>query len=357
MTSATLKKKPINSRMNSWRDKLPAYARARDFGKKDVITAYVENEEDVPFWKSIFQKYVPELEFRFEYNSKSDSSRGKAGLLRMLDNTATGDNLILCVDSDYDYLIGNQLINDDPFIFQTYAYAIENYKCAPKNLGLLCTEASACEETIEDFDFVIFMERYSEIVYPFFLYILHFKKTEHQQMLLNEHIITEPLIHEKELKNAFAIPPGEVHIENHGETILENLEARIQNVIQQLTEKHPDIDLKAIEEELQNKFNISPENICWFLHGHILYSNVQVLLEKVTLTISKKKIQKLEAHESNPDRLKQSKGEYANRKADVKQLLRTNHTKCLIYEDSTPYMKKIGQDLIHFRNVRKPLIT
>ncbi|TGO02534.1 hypothetical protein PN36_23425 [Candidatus Thiomargarita nelsonii] len=66
-------------------------------------------------------------------------ARGKEEVLKI----QAGEYLLLCVDSDYDYLLQDatevsKRINQEPYIFQTYAYSIENYKCYAESLRGVC---------------------------------------------------------------------------------------------------------------------------------------------------------------------------------------------------------------------------
>ena len=105
------------------------------------ITAYVENIEDEIFWEYVFTKYAPSLKIIFYPHSRD--SEFKSGVQEVLkEKDKTGKNLILCIDSDFRYLLQDKEINDNPFIFQTYTYSIENHKCAPQNLNRIVKTAS-----------------------------------------------------------------------------------------------------------------------------------------------------------------------------------------------------------------------
>lgn len=54
-----------------------------------------------------------------------------------------GRDMIACVDADYDYILqgatemSRQML-ENPYIFHTYAYAIENFQCYAKGLHETC---------------------------------------------------------------------------------------------------------------------------------------------------------------------------------------------------------------------------
>lgn len=85
----------------------------------------------------------------------------------------SGPNLLLCMDSDFDYLFnGNteqsRLVNESPYVFHTYAYATENYLCHPPSLHRVCAKATKNDTLI--FDFEAFLKEYSRIIHPLFLW-------------------------------------------------------------------------------------------------------------------------------------------------------------------------------------------
>ena len=139
-----------------------------------TIMVYVENENDIPFWRGVFEKYAPHLHFEISFPSHQ-LARGKLEVLKI----QAGEYLLLCVDSDYDYLLQDatevsKRINHDPYIFQTYAYSIENYKCYAESLKEVCVSSSLNDENL--FDLVGFMRLYSNIIYKLFLYSYEFEK-------------------------------------------------------------------------------------------------------------------------------------------------------------------------------------
>jgi len=68
---------------------------------KQVIQVYVENEEDVPFWKYFFDK--KNLKTKISPADKGSVERGKQSVLAFSDRV--NKFFVLCVDSDFDYLL------------------------------------------------------------------------------------------------------------------------------------------------------------------------------------------------------------------------------------------------------------
>jgi hypothetical protein len=71
--------------------------------KGQIIEIFVENEADVPFWKDIFNRFGQfGIQTKVQPASKESLAGGKKTVLKHADGA--GKFLLLCVDSDYDYL-------------------------------------------------------------------------------------------------------------------------------------------------------------------------------------------------------------------------------------------------------------
>ncbi len=97
--------------------------------------------------------------------TRPDLPKGKKVLLSMIPESS--EELLLCVDSDFDYLFGDRTpqsreVNGTQHMFHTYAYATENFLCWAPSLHNVCVKATKNDARI--FDFVEFMDRYSETI-------------------------------------------------------------------------------------------------------------------------------------------------------------------------------------------------
>ena len=98
------------------------------------IVAYVESYDDVFFWRSILAQFENgERYFEVMLPSRLEHLEHgkKAAIMSLISDGAIGKYMIACVDADYDYLQQgatptSKTILDSPYIFHTYAYAIEN---------------------------------------------------------------------------------------------------------------------------------------------------------------------------------------------------------------------------------------
>ena len=135
------------------------------------IIVYTESYEDIGFWYSILQDFeTSEYKFEVKTPSRNSNVKGKQeALSREMDilSLGVGQYMIICIDSDYDYLLQDatalsKKINESPYIFQTYVYAIENYMCHADSLHFVCSLST--NVVLNDFDFISTLKKYSNII-------------------------------------------------------------------------------------------------------------------------------------------------------------------------------------------------
>lgn len=302
--------------------------------KPGNIEVYVENEDDVPFWWDMFNRYAPNFRFSINPSTRVKSlERGKESVLKLKDQV--GDYLILCIDSDYDYLLQgatatSKLINDSPYIFQTYSYAIENYKCYAESLKRICVKATCNDEDI--FDFVNFFRRYSETVYELFLYSYHFRKVgDSKNFTLDE------------FNSAIKILKR-VGIDEQGEPAIKALTKAVADKITHLKSVHPDIDTEVISDGLK-QLGVEEDNVYLFIRGHVIYDNVTLrILRPVIKHLQDKKFQEFKDASASEEKDRQQKiNEYRKLLRDYEKLLATNtdYHSCFL-------MRKIQADVAQF---------
>ena len=99
---------------------------------RQKIVAYVESYDDVFFWRSVLSDFENEHRyFEVMLPSRLTLTKGKKQVLMNLLEERVGDNMIACVDADYDYLLQgatavSEKIIHSRYVFHTYVYAIEN---------------------------------------------------------------------------------------------------------------------------------------------------------------------------------------------------------------------------------------
>ena len=111
-----------------------------------LVRVYVEGYEDVAFWRGIFDHFQnPYMRFEISVPNRADLPKGKKVLMGMIPRSS--DELILCVDSDFDFLFADRTeqsreVNNARYMFHTYAYATENFLCYAPSLHNVCVKAT-----------------------------------------------------------------------------------------------------------------------------------------------------------------------------------------------------------------------
>ena len=96
------------------------------------IVAYVESYDDIYFWRTVLSRFEDEQRyFEVMLPSHKKLERGKKSVLMNFVGERIGPDMIACVDADFDYLLQgvtpqSQTVLESPYVFHTYAYAIEN---------------------------------------------------------------------------------------------------------------------------------------------------------------------------------------------------------------------------------------
>lgn len=294
-----------------------------------TIMVYVENEDDIPFWRNILEKYAPQLNFEISFPFQN-LERGKHKMLKQIQ---AGKYLLLCVDSDYDYLLQNatktsQLINNNPYIFQTYTYSTENYKCYAESLKTVYVSASLNDEEL--FDFNAFLKLYSKIIYELFLYSYFYYKTDNHCFSILE--FSETIKIRKK-----------VDINEQGKTAIEALITSVNNQITALKTINSEVDINSIAKELEN-LGVNQDNTYLFVKGHIIYDNVVLMfLKPLDNLLKNKKLQEFKASTSDKSILSNKINQYKKEITPIEYALRlnTNYDSCFL-------MRKIEEDIKFF---------
>jgi hypothetical protein len=144
----------------------------REFGKT-FVGVRIENEKDKDFWDFVLKKTLLELTIKYYPYSKTikPGTKGKTQITPLKD--FADRKLLLCIDSDYDYLLENAYFQR-PFIFQTNVYALENYWSFAEGLKNILEKKTDIEGV--DFDFVTYFKNYSEVIYDWLICSLYSEK-------------------------------------------------------------------------------------------------------------------------------------------------------------------------------------
>ncbi|KAA6319510.1 hypothetical protein EZS27_030607 [termite gut metagenome] len=240
----------------------------------------VEAEADVQFWGKIFL-YL-NLSPHFIPYSKNPAGNETTGVAQCLKFKAyASPHFVICIDSDYRYLLREEGISPDKFVFQTYTYSIENHYCHPARFNFVCK--TSCSIDNEIFDFHKFSKQYSRRLFSLFLW--HIYSIKHQLTYLTKSDFLQIINESHE-----GVPNCD--IEHNAQMILDKLDKSCKDRIRTLETMYPDTDLSTIKSDLST-LGITERNILLYVRGHNVFSLTQKIGTEVTNAILNKEKSKL----------------------------------------------------------------
>lgn len=268
---------------------------------KDTIEVWVEDEYDIPFWNNVLSEECGNLKFKITPYRNSELNTGKGNILKY--SGQLGPHLIACVDSDYDYLLGEhseygRKLASNPYIVQTYTYAIENHNCAPYTLKALCVNATL---EMTDFDFEKFFKDYSLTVYPLLLWSLILRRNRRENVL--------PFNYFKEIVS----PCMPISAKSAGK-VLNSISDNVKQAVRKLEKTFPEdtAQMPYFKQEMSRKL-LRPDNTYLFLNGHILEDMVEKdLLIPICRNLVRNHIRTIYQSRATLDEKKRKKLHYDN---------------------------------------------
>ena len=187
----------------------------------------------------------------------------KAAISNML--KGVGRDMIACVDADYDYILqgatemSRQML-ENPYIFHTYAYAIENFQCYAKGLHETCVMVTLNDHRI--FNFERFLLSYSQTIWPLFVWHVVFlqrrKMTMHFDMCEFNKVVVLPSVHIQNPKWA-----------------IEYLSKKVRAKMFQMERRFPKLkDALPETERMLRDLGINDNNTYLYIQGHHLFDLV-----------------------------------------------------------------------------------
>ena len=230
------------------------------------IVVYVESYDDVFFWRSVLGRYEDDkLTFDIMLPSRNQHlDRGKkAAISNML--KGVGRDMIACVDADYDYILqgatemSRQML-ENPYIFHTYAYAIENFQCYAKGLHETCVMVTLNDHRI--FNFERFLQSYSQTIWP--LFVWHVVFLQRRMMTMHFDMC--------EFNKVVVLPS--VRIQNP-KWAIEYLSKKVRAKMFQLERRFPKLkDALPETERMLRDLGINDNNTYLYIQGHHLFDLV-----------------------------------------------------------------------------------
>ncbi len=306
-------------------DWIKAVSALQPKGAAPRVLVYVESDEDIAFWRNVLADYK-QFGVNFEINLPSDNfAKGKLQVLALQENT--GPNLILCVDSDLDYLLDghsgqSKTILENPFIFQTYTYSIENYFCFAPSLHQLCVQATLNDRALLDFEEV--MGLYSKVIHELFLWLVYFEvKGDHTTLSIsNFDAIVKILLAPTNVNTAL------------NDALIE-LKTRVDSKVGELKGMFPE----SIPEMMANatrllSLGLSSDTTYLFAKGHTILTNVVLsFLRPVCETLHLEKLNEIKAADHSTETRNQLLNKQKNARLSIDKLIHANteFKSCFLY--------------------------
>ena len=302
------------------------------------IIAYVESYDDVFFWRSVLSRFennrryfevmLPSREFKLE--------RGKKAVLMNLLSKKVGENMIACVDADYDFLIqgrtlASKEIVSNPYIFHTYAYAIENLQCFGPSLHDVCVAVTLNDHVI--FDMNEFLRQYSIAIFPLFVWsIWYYRTPDYKDFSITDF--------------CRVIEIGNFVMENAGE-ILARVRHKVGQKIKQLQQKNPNAkeSYLQLKQELKD-LGVTPDTTYLYIQGHKLFDKVVVpMMKKVCDRLVREREREIQKQSMHSTQYRNEMSCYTKSIEDLTGVLKRN----VGYMRSNPFLH-IVSDLQKFLN-------
>lgn len=302
------------------------------------IVAYVESYDDIFFWRTVLGSFEnTNLYFEVMLPSKENKlERGKKAALMSLIGEKVGNDMIACVDADYDYLLQgatllSKTILNNPFVFHTYAYAIENLQCFAGGLHEVCVAATLNDHFV--FDFTDFFSRYSRIVFPLFVWnIWHYRTGCYSEFTLTD------------FNRMIDLGRFSIH---RTDELLEKLRNRIDHKLRQLRQRHTNAKTSWNEVKADLlRLGVTPDTTYLYIQGHHLADTlvIPMLMRVCELLIHEREIE-IRQQSVHATQMRNELASYAHSVADMGPMLK----KSKIYVDAAPFLK-IKKDIQAFLN-------
>lgn len=296
------------------------------------IMIYVEGYDDISFWRDVLAPFETEnLYFEISVPSRSDLAKGKRVLLNMLDNL--GENLMLCMDSDFDYLFQgkttqSRVVLNTKYIIHTFAYSIENLLCYSQSLKNVCVKATKNDTDIFNID--AYIKSYSYTIYPLFLWYAYSALNGRENLFVLS-----------DFKNSVRI--NFVDIRDDGAPTIEWLQRSVQRRIKLLEEENSKwiTMVKEFGKEL-TQLGVTRENCYLFMHGHTLMDNTLTMLQSVTEVLKAMKLNQIKESTRTGVSLENELSNYKNSLRNVENILKDNdnYKNCPLYQMITERVKE-----------------
>ncbi len=325
----------LNSYISS--DYIGAANRLMGKSARKRIVAYVESYDDVLFWRMVLSEYEDETRyFEVMLPTRGNLKKGKRQALLQLMHKGVGNNMIACVDADYDYLLQGEtglsrFMLTSPYVLHTYVYAIENYQCYAPSLHNVCVMATLNDHTI--FDFTDFLSAYSRAVFPLFVWsVMLYKMGNYSKFTITDFNTVVGLKHGR----MSDIPKT-----------LDKLRHKVWVKVRSLQR-----DLPGKKEEYLKmkdsllKLGLTPDTTYLYVQGHHLFNNVVMpTMQSVCDELRREREAEIRKKACHAIQMQNELSAYSHSQSDIAQMLKKNQG----YTRSKQY-RQLQEDIIKLLN-------
>ena len=301
------------------------------------IVAYVESYDDIYFWRTVLSRFEDTTRyFEVMLPSHRKLERGKKSVLMNFIGDHIGPDMIACVDADLDYLLQgatpqSEKIVRSPYVFHTYAYAIENLQCYAPSLHDTCVAVTLNDHRIFDFD--DYLQQYSEAVFPLFVWsVWAYRTGRHNRFSLSDF--------------NRVVDPGGFNIFDPQPSI-EHLRRKVGTKIRQLQAEYPDNKEAYLKTKDDIRaLGVTPQTTYLYIQGHHLFDNVVVpILTKVCNRLRQERQDEIARTARHHTQQRNEMSCYEHSLQDISQMLK----KSTGYVRSEPF-QRILSDLTAYFN-------
>lgn len=295
-------------------DYVGAASRMRPKGAKLRVVAYVESFDDVFFWRNVLGHFEDNtIAFEVMLPSRDSLAKGKKVAIASMLAGKLGQNMIACVDADYDYLMqgateSSRTVCENPYVFHTFAYAIENFQCYAPSLRGVCVMATLNDRNA--FDFESFITAFSRTVYPLFVWnIWCYRSGHHREFSMAD------------LCSVFAM--REVNL-LHPSRAIDILRRNVNRTLSALQRRYPQAksEYSKLKDELRT-LGVTPESAYMYIRGHDIFDNlVSPLVGRVCEVLRREREREIQRLAANSLQLQNELAGYRHSTASAELTLR-----------------------------------
>ena len=305
------------------------------------IAAYVESYDDIFFWRSVLSDFEDDTRyFQVMLPSRLQHlERGKKAVLMNLLMDKVGRDMIACVDADYDYLMQgatemSKQVTTNPYVFHTYAYAIENLQCYAPSLYETSVMVTLNDHHI--FDMEAYLRDYSLAIFPLFVWSIWFYRTPNY----GEFTIMDFLR---------VIEPGHFTMAK-AEDMVAKVRRKVGKRINQLQQKYPNNkdNYLQVKEDIK-RLGVTPDTTYLYIQGHHLFDKVVVpMLNKVCMQLIREREVEISQQSVHDTQQRNELSSYRNSIEAIPSMLKKNTR----YKQSEP-VARIQADLQRYLELTK----